>query len=163
LLEKIKAIYMHGLIARHGDNLTYGGTSANTRVLGVQVAKSSAKHGGLCKLIIRKRSEVSPIQNLVIHDLGKMVINTKSQQCFIGWLEWGWMNGASIIWEKRWLETRNERIVRNNGRTIHIFVIVNTRCVGIGFFAKLEGGAKVYKIGIMLDRESSLENIVLEG
>ena len=65
--------------------------------------------------------------------------------------------------EKRWLETRNERIVRNNGRTIHIFVIVNTRCVGIGFFAKLEGGAKVYKIGIMLDRESSLENIVLEG
>lgn len=74
------------------------------------------------------------------------------------------MNGASIIWDKWWLETRNERIViRNNRRTIHIFVIVNTRWVGIGFFAKLEGGAKVYKVGIMLDRESSLADLVLEG
>ena len=79
LLDKIKAIYMHGLVAGHANNLTYGGTNANISILGNHLVKSGAKQWSIGKSVVRILSKVGPIQYLVVHSLGKVILNNKSQ------------------------------------------------------------------------------------
>lgn len=109
MLEKIKTIDVHGLIPRNGHNLTKGGTTTNVGVLGMQAAESGAVINCLGNVIVGKMCVLGPIQNLVVHFLGEMIVNNERQQSFIAGLESGVINNASLLWERWQFKSREMR------------------------------------------------------